>query len=168
MGIKNRRARRRLSKYNDSRLTLLIVALLSLISIVIMAAGVDMYFLFSAYIPILITSLGMSLCGKFPPEFYDQNFEGGYASMEFLDEKVFYVFVAIAIAIVLVYVALYFLSGKGRGGWLIASLVLFIIDTVIMLTNAPGIRDIVFHVIIIVSLCIGLADHYRTKSAREE
>ena len=148
-------------------MNLLLVAIFSLINIVMLASGSLRYFLFSAALPYYLVDVGMSLCGRYPEEMY----EGGYAAYEFLDNSVFFVLLAVAIIIVIGYILLFFLSSKGRSGWLIAALIFFIIDTVIMFwVNGfafSGIIDMVFHAWVIVSLAIGLVDHYRRGAMQE-
>ncbi len=149
------------SRYDQSRLNLLLVAVFSLINVIMLATNNFSYFLFSAAVPYLITDIGMDFCGRYPEEFY----EGGYAAYNFFDDTFFYVLLAVALFIVAIYVALFFLSAKRRVGFLIAAAALFAVDTVIMFMYynlMSSIPDIIFHAWVIVSLVIGIVDHFRT------
>lgn len=151
------------TRYDQSRMNLLLVAMFSLINVIMLATNQFTYFLFSAAVPYLITDLGMSYCGRYPEEFY----EGGYAAYNFFDNTVFYILLAAALFVIAIYVLLFFLSAKRRAGFLIAALVLFIIDTGAMFMFydlASSIVDIVFHAWVIISLVIGIVDRYRTPS----
>ena len=72
----------------------------------------------------------------------------------------FYVALAIALIFTALYVLAFFLSSKGRYGWLIFALVFFIIDTLIMFgyygISFDMIIDYVFHAAVIVFLAIGI------------
>ena len=58
-------------KYNSARINLALVVAFTLVNLVLLAVNADTYFLFSAYVPYLITSVGMLICGKYPAEFYE-------------------------------------------------------------------------------------------------
>ena len=51
------------NKYNTTRYNLLLVIGFTLINIVLLVTNSDRYFLFSAYIPYTVATLGMILCG---------------------------------------------------------------------------------------------------------
>jgi hypothetical protein len=87
------------------------------------------YFLFSAFIPNFIASLGMLLCGRFPEDYYTDGLEG----MTFLDNSFFAVMLVISIVLTLLYLLAWFMSRKNRVGWLIFTLVFFGLDTLGML-----------------------------------
>jgi len=60
----------------------------------------------------------------------------------------------------------YFLSKNGRVGWLIAALVAFSVDTLIMFSQynlASSIIDILFHAYVIVFFVMGIKAHYFLK-----
>lgn len=155
------------TKYDQSRANLLLVAGFTLVNIIMLASGNLRYFLFSAALPYYLVDLGMGLCGRYPEEMY----EGGYASYDFFDNSLFYFLLVVAIVLTLIYFLFFIFSSKGRVGWMIAALVFFIIDTVIMFwANGfalAGIIDIMFHAWVIISLCIGIADHYRRGALQE-
>lgn len=145
------------AKYNNSRINLLLVVAFTAINIILLVTKSDSYFLFSAYIPYALVTLGMLICGMFPQEFYVNEFDG----MEFFDTSVFAVFLVIAIIIVALYLISWFLSRKNKRGWLIFALILFTVDTLGMFAfqglALDSIIDIVFHVWVIVSLCQGIS-----------
>lgn len=152
-----------MQKYNTSRMNLLLVVGFTAINILLLVANADSYFLFSAFIPYFLTTMGMLLCGRFPEEFYADEF----SNMEFLDNSVFVVLLIISIAITLLYLLAWFMSRKNRSGWLIFALVLFSIDTLGMLfingIAIDSIIDILFHAWVIYYIVIGINANSKLK-----
>ena len=155
-------------RYNSSRANLLFVVAFSLINLLILIFGGNSYFLFSACLPYSIGDLAMLLCGKYPEEFYVLN---GMSDMEFFGNGVF----AILVVAALVGIALYFLAwifSKKHGiGWMIFSLVMFVLDTVFMFAwyviSADMIMDIVFHAWVLISLTMGIVSYFKLKKLPE-
>ena len=152
-------------KYNTSRHNLLLVFAFTLINIILLATNSNMYFLFSSFIPLYITDLGMFLCGSYPEEYY---IEAGLEGMEFFNGSFFAVTVIISVIIALLYLLAWFMSSKNRVGWIIFALVLFGIDTVGMFLLAgfsvDSIMDILFHAWILYYLILGVHAHVKLKS----
>ena len=146
------------TKYNNARVNLLLVVAFTAINIIILATGSYTYFLFSASIPYFIADMGMLLCGKYPPEAYVDGFE----EMIVFEPSVFPVFAVIAFLIVSVYLVFWFFSKK-KPGFLMAALILFIIDTLGMFVlygvSFDSIFDILFHCYVIWSLVSGIKAH---------
>ncbi len=144
------------TRYNNSRMNLLLVVAFTAINIVLLVTKSDTYFLFSAFIPYAMVTLGMMLCGMFPEEYYGEDLAG----MEFFDSTVFAVFLGIAIVMVALYLLSWIFSKKNRVGWLVFALVIFAVDTLGMFAvegfALESIIDIVFHVWVIVSLAVGI------------
>ena len=133
-----------LTKYNASRRYLIIMLAFSAINVLLIALQSEVYFLFSAIIPLWIVQLGITLV------------YGGAASTVGL------LFTVIALITLVPYLAAYFLSAQ-KGGWLIASLVLFCIDSAISLSfwvisgfNVSDILMLAFHAWILYYLIIGV------------
>lgn len=151
-------------RYKNARMNLLIVVAFTAINILLLITNTDTYFLFSAFIPYFITTLGMLVCGRFPDEYYT----GDFAGMEFVDDSVFFILLIISIAIILVYLLAWFMSSKNRSGWLVFMLVLFIFDTLGMLVingiSLQSIIDILFHIWVIYYLIAGIKACNRLKS----
>ena len=103
-----------LAKYNDSRRYLIIMLAFSALNVLLIALQADVYFLFSSIIPLWIVQLGIALV-----------YDGAASTVGLL-------FAVLALITLLPYLAAYFLSAQ-KGGWLIASLVLFSIDSAISL-----------------------------------
>lgn len=157
------------NKYNTTRYNLLLVIGFTLINIVLLVTNSDRYFLFSAYIPYTVATLGMILCGKYPLEYYGG---GSLSDYNFMDQTAFVGFIALAIILVALYVLAYVFSKKLRPGWLIFALVIFILDTLFMFIDA-GIQtdmiiDYLFHIWVIVSLAIGMSAGYKLKKLPPE
>lgn len=155
-------------KYNRARINILTVILFTLINVIILVTNGNTYFLFSAYIPYLIADFGMALGGMYPSEFY----VGANAGVGALGTPFFVFTMVIIAAILLIYLFCWIFSKKGRVGWMITALVLFGIDTALMLIlnriTSEMIVDIVFHAWVVISLIIGISSHYKLKKLPPE
>ena len=122
-----------------------------------------MYFLFSAYVPYFMVTMGMLMCGKLPEEYYTEEF----ADMEFVDTSFLTVMVVIASIIMVLYLLAWLFSKKQRVGWLVFALVMFSLDTMAMmfLGGFSAIIDILFHGWFIFSLSRGIYFHCQWKKA---
>ena len=153
--------------YQSSRTNLLLVVAFSVINVVLLATGGESYFLFSAYIPYAVVTLGMWLCGKFPTEWYGEE----WADTPFLDNSFFVIMLIVAAVLIALYLLAWIFSKK-RVGWLIFALVFFAVDTGAMLLmqgiSMDGILDIVFHAWVIISLVGGIRAHAELKKFPEE
>lgn len=156
------------NRYATARHMLILVAVLTALNVFLTATNSDSYFLFSASLPIILTVEGMFYCGKLPEDFYT----GEFAGMEFLDESVFFVLAAISVAIAVSYFVLWILSAKGRGVWLLVSLILFSLDTLLMFgyygIDLSMLTDIIIHVIVIIFLVSGVIAHHKLKDLPDE
>ena len=85
-----------MQKYNMSRMNLLLVVAFTAINILLLVTNANSYFLFSAFIPYFLTTMGMILCGRFPEEYYT----GELQNVEFFDNSVFVILLIISIAFV--------------------------------------------------------------------
>ncbi len=156
------------NRYNSARHNLLLLVAFTVINLVLLVTNSNTYFLFSAYVPYFLTDLAMLLCGMYPAEFYT----GEWAGMEFLPKGVFAVALVISVVILLVYVLCWIFSKKYRGGWLIAALVFFGLDSLAMLVlngfDMAQIIDYVFHIWVIVSLVGGISAGAKIKKLPPE
>ncbi len=156
-----------IKNYNNSRANLLLVVAFTVINIVLLATLSDTYFLFSAYIPYALVTVGMMLCGMFPPEFYE-----GLEQGEFLGQSAFYIFLGIALIFVVLYLLCWIFSKNNKSGWLIFALVLFSADTLGMFAfqglALDGILDVAFHIWVIVSLVMGISACSKLKKMSQE
>ena len=155
------------NKYNTTRYNLLLVIGFTLVNIVLLLVNSDTYFLFSAYIPYTVATVGMIWCGKFPEEYY-----GDMSQYNFMSQSVFIGIIAVAVILVALYALAYIFSKKLRPGWLIFALVIFILDSLFMFIDA-GIQtdmiiDYLFHIWVIVSLFIGVSAGYKLKKLPPE
>ncbi len=155
-------------KYRTSRMNLLLVVVFTAINLFLLAINADLYFLFSAFIPYFITSIGMFICGRFPEEYYVDGLE----EMIFLDNSVFVIMLVISLVLTLLYLLAWFMSNKQRVGWIIFALVFFGIDTLGMLfingISVEAIFDILFHAWVIYYLILGIRAHYKLKNLPPE
>ena len=149
------------TRCRNARQNLLYVVIFTLVNILLLVTKSDLYFLFSAYIPYVLVSTGMMLCGMYPPEYYGQDI----SYLEFLSPTVFAILLTVAIVITALYFLSWIFSKKNRVGWLIFALVIFVIDTIGMFIftgfAVEGIVDIIFHVWVIVSLALGINANFK-------
>lgn len=155
-------------KYRRSRGNLLLVVIFTAINLLLLVTNADSYFLFSAFIPYFIATIGMLLCGRFPEEYYT----GELAGMTFLDNSVFIILLVISVVLTLLYLLAWILSSKNRVGWLIFSLVFFGLDTIGMLLisgiSLDSVFDLLFHAWAIYDLILGIRAHYKWKKLPPE
>lgn len=144
------------TKIKNARSNLLLVVVFTVVNILLLITDSSTYFLFSAYIPYILTDLGMLLCGMYPAEFYDEYFP----ISECLDTSAIGFFLGIALVMVALYLVSWIFSKKNKVGWLVFALVIFAVDTAGMLLFVgfalDSIVDIVFHVWVIISLSLGI------------
>ena len=155
-------------QYDTARHNLLLVVAFTLINLIMLITNSNSYFLFSAYIPYAIGDAGMFLCGKYPEEYYNDVL----LDFQFMGDRVFAIFVAVAIVCIALYLLCWLFSKKQRVGWVIAALVLFVIDTIALIVIAGFslelVLDYVFHVWVIVILAKGISAHYKLKNLPPE
>lgn len=135
-----------------ARASLLAVLIFTVVNLAMLLLEIDMYFVFSATVPQYLTAFCMGI-----------DIGQGYLG--------FGPFTAIALvvsAVVLVLYLLCWLLSKKRPGWLIAALVFFIIDTVVLLVVSllleiltENILDLVFHGLIVFQLIQGISANYK-------
>ena len=126
-------------KFNSARSNLLLVVILTLINMVLLVVGSDSMMLFSATIPYWAMLVGIvSVAGPF--------FIGG---------------IAVGVILLGIYFACWFFSKK-HYGWMIAALVLFIIDTIflaglyLLIGDVSGWLDIIIHIWVLYYLIMGV------------
>lgn len=135
--------------------TILIVAVLTIVNTVLIAVNADTVFTFSAYIPQLITAV-----------FAELALEEGNNSLIFIGA-------AISIFIALIYVAIW-QGSKKKDSLITVSLVLFSIDSGVLLFDAVSyfdvsfIIDIFFHGWVIFDLIMGVSSYSKLKKMPEE
>lgn len=126
-------------KYNTARSNLLLVVAFTTINLVLTVLESDMYFLFSAAVPLFITALGAEIA-------------------TLLSTEVPYIIsIVAAVAMIGIYLICYFLS-KNKRGWMIAALVLFALDCGFLLLNisVDVIVDLLFHAWVMYYLIVGV------------
>lgn len=132
------------AKYNSARLALLIIVIFTALNF--LAAFVESYFLFSAYIPLLLIQVGYFL----------------YAESGLV---LFYVVTLVPAAALTVLYFLSWLFSKKKTGWMIAALIFFAIDTVTLLVDFVSWAaigdfsfaiDLIIHIYILIALAVGV------------
>lgn len=156
------------NRFRSARANLLFVIAATVINIILLISDGDSYFLFSASVPYLLVSYGMTLCGMFPAEVYGDD----YANMLFFDKSVFGVFLILAIIVLALYLVCWIFSKKNRIGWMIFALVLFSIDTVMLVLfygiDLEGILDIIVHILVLGYLIMGVSAAVKLKKLPEQ
>ena len=149
-----------MGKFSRSRGTILAVVAFSLVNILLMVTNANLYFLFSAYVPMILLDMGMFYCGKYPAGYYEEE-------IAFLPDTFLWATVAIAGLILLAYLLCWIFSKKASAGWMIFALVLITLDTGLMfLMNGFAIAylaDTIIHICIIVSLSKGISACHKLK-----
>ena len=155
-------------RYKSARMNLLLVVVFTAVNLLLLVTNSDLYFLFSAFVPYFITTIGMVLCRRFPAELYT----GGLEDLPILDNSFFVILLVISIVFTLLYLAAWLFSNKNRIGWLIFALVFFGIDTFALLfingIALDSIFDLLFHAWVIYYLVVGVTAHYQLKKLPPE
>lgn len=155
-------------RYASSRFDLLFMVVLTLINLGLLFGGETTYFLFSAFVPYQLAAFGYVYCGLMPEEFYGEE----WADLTFYDTSLFVVLFIIAVLLVAVYALLAFLARKGQGGFLVAALVLFCIDTAAMLLlggiGLDTIIDLALHAWVIFDIARGVVAWRKLKAMPPE
>lgn len=134
-------------KYNNSRLSILLLFIFSVINIFSIST-LGTYFLFSAYLPQVLISLA------------------------YLDPSLTPVMVILSILYILPYLLCYIFSKK-KAGWMIAALVLFSVDSLFFLIDLPAylaagevsfLIDLFFRIYVLASLIIGVVNRKQAVS----
>lgn len=146
------------NKYTEGRRNIYILLAMTVINLFLLVTNSGRYFLFSASVPYLIADLAMALCGKYPPEYY------GGEQYALLGDGVFYVMMGVAALLLVMYLLCGIFSGKGRKGWLVFALVLFVLDSAVMVwlwvdmgCSMDSILDLVIHAMVLYSLYSGVS-----------
>ena len=142
--------------YKSTRIYLLLFTLATAFNLAYLLANDDSYIRVSAFIPYLITKIGMYMCGWLPEDYYTD----GWENMSFLDNSFFIAMLTVSVILTLLYLLAWRMSSKYRGGWLIFALVLAGLDTlsVFLLINTPMdlLITLSFHAFVIYKLIIGI------------
>lgn len=132
-------------KYKNARSNLLVMIIFTFASVVLLATDAGYSFLFTAYIPQFLIYLGLNKVDAVP-----KMSDAGSA-----------IFVSLCFIIIIVYLLTYIFSKK-KAGWMIAALVLFSIDCLVLLVfTLPAFEytfliDYVFHAYVMYFLISGV------------
>ena len=152
----------------SSRNNILVIIGFTLLNIILLVTNSYTYFLFSAYVPYFLADYGMFFGGMYPPEYYQELM----VEMEFLGKGFTATMLALAAIALVLYALCWWFSKQNPKGWLTFALVLFGIDTVMLVViagiSADLILDYVFHGWIIVSLISGLSAVKKLKVLPDE
>ncbi len=138
-------------KYKNSRSNLLLMIGFTAINIILLAFGSDVMLLFSATVPYLTVLFGIE-------------FENSIALL---------ICITLAVINICIYLLCWFFSKK-HPAWMIVSLVLFSIDTLVMLGlylisgDFSGVLDIAIHIWVMYYLIVGVSTGFKLKSLPAE
>ena len=156
------------NRFRSARRSLLSVAIFTVINLVLLVTNSNTYFVFSAFIPYFLTGMGMMLCGRFPAEYYGEEF----STLEFLPPVVLTVAIAISVVILTLYLAAWYFSKNRNKGWLIFAFVAFALDTLIMFLLSENlvssILDIVFHAWVLFDIGVAISVAGKIKQLPDE
>ncbi|MDE5604549.1 MAG: hypothetical protein K2I73_03075 [Eubacterium sp.] len=137
-------------RINTAKTSIILVAVLTIANTVLIAINSDMVFTFSAYVPQLVTFIFADMAADMQEKSY------------------LYIGIAIAILMALIYVALW-LGAKKKNVFIIVALVLFGIDSAVLLYDissyfqASYFIDIAFHAWVIYDLILGIIAYSKLK-----
>ena len=159
-------------RYKMARNNLLLIIIFTLINCRSALLGGTTYFLFSAFIPYILVTNGMDICGKFPDEFYLEVYGDSPENFEFLGDGVLVALVVLALIGIALYLLAWIFSKKHKVGWLIFALVFFSLDTLATFLlgafDITMIVDYIFHGLVIFELATGIHAHSKWKAMAEE
>lgn len=141
------------TKYKNMRLMILLTLIFSLVNCVTVLA-IDTFYYFSAYLPLVFIATGV-------------NFYVGTGMM------IFYVVAVVLALVTLIPYLLAYIFSKKQVGWMIAALVLFSVDTLLLLVDvivafsSALLICLLFHVYIIVMLAMGVKYGKLVKQEKE-
>ncbi len=154
-------------RYKSSLLSLLLIAAFSGVNLLLLLINSDKYFLFSAYIPYLLGDYAMFYSGRYPEEYYKEQ-----PDLQFFGTEIFAVLVVAAVSVVLFYLLCWFFARKKKAVWLVLSLALFAIDTLVMFVVVgfyiDMIIDVIFHIWAIAALAMGISAYIKLKDLPAE
>lgn len=156
------------NRFHSARRSLLMITVFTVVNLVLLLTNSNSYFVFSAFIPYFLTGTGMMLCGRFPAEYYGEEF----LTLEFLPPVFLKVMIAVSVVIVTLYLAAWFFSKKRKIGWLIFAFIAFALDTIVMFllseNLASSILDIVFHAWVLFDICVAINVAGKIKNLPDE
>lgn len=130
--------------YSNARSNLILMIVLTIVNVILYLTGSDAMLLFSATVPYL----------------------SAIVALEF--NEMFVLFTPIAVGTIVLYLLCWIFSKK-RYGWMIFALILFVIDTLLMVglylvgEDVSGIVDAIFHIWILYYLVKGVICGYKLK-----
>lgn len=138
-------------KYKSARSNLLLIIILTVVNVVMLLAGSEIMLLFSISVPYYAVIMGYVM-----------------------GEQVMLVTGCVIAAIMLAVYLLCWIFSKKRTGWMIAALVLFIIDTLVMcwmylgVGDDSGIMDALIHAWVLYDLILGIVSTAKLKKMPAE
>ena len=154
------------AKYTNARHDILFLIIFTVINCALLLLNANTYFLFSAFIPYSLVDDGMFWTGKYPAEYYE-----GLDGLEFENDSYLIVMCVLAVICIGLYLLCWFMSKK-KAGWMVASLVFIVIDTLALIlfvgVAVDWLLDYLFHAFIIYCIVRGIVAHHKLKNLPPE
>ena len=138
-------------RYATARVNLLLMMIFTVVNIVLLFTPMDLMMLFSAAVPYYGVAFGI-----------------------FVEVPAFLIFTLVVAAVILVLYLLCWIFSKKHVAWMIVALVLFAIDTLmlipatLLLLETPPILDFVFHALVLYYLILGTVSGCKLKKLPAE
>ena len=118
------------TRYRTGRLALLVIFGCSVVNVLANAFGLDVHFLFGAFLPYLLVLYGNLFTGRLPESYYENlNMD----ELVFLEDSFLVGMIFAAAFVTLLFLLGWFFSKTYQVNWLLFSLVLYALDAVVML-----------------------------------
>ena len=118
------------TKYRTGRLALLVIFTCTALSMILNAFSLDVHLLFGAFIPYLLILYGNLFTGRLPESYYENL---TMEELTFLPDSFLVGMMFAAAFVALLFLLAWFFSRAYQANWLLFSLVLYALDSVVML-----------------------------------
>ncbi len=171
----------------SARMDLILIVALTVLNIVMIFAGTDRYFLFSASLPYYLTFFAMLYTGNMSEGIIDYA-ANGWTEADFLPGGFLWAAIIFSLIVVGLYTVCFFASKSKKklpdgtaeehffGGWIITATVLFAIDTLVYIAamvllfgfEASLLWDLAIHIYVFVTLIMGAVAAIKLEKLKKE
>lgn len=146
-------------QWKTGRSSLLLIIIVTLVNMIAVVADADFYFLFSATVPYYLVAFG-------------KGFDNGFIDGAWSEIGTFTITALVIAAVILGVYLICWLLSKKRNGWLIAALVLFSIDTAVLLlmltSDSSVLIDLAIHALAVWELAQAVRCAKKLKALPEQ
>lgn len=171
----------------SARMDVILIVALTVLNIVMIFAGIDRYFLFSASLPYYLTFFAMLYTGNLSEGMIDYA-ANGWTEENFLPGGFLWAAIIFSLIVVGLYTVCFFASKSKKqlpdgtaeehffGGWIITATVLFAIDTLVYIAamvllfgfDASMLWDLAIHIYVLVTLIMGAVAAVKLEKLKRE